>query len=168
MLRIVARLIGASVIVVAAACGGGGGSPTGPGGGGSGGGGAASRGTLTAMIDGVPYTGTVNSATNTNNIMNVASNSADLTRSISFAVNPAAVGTINVPTSAVQMSVIFTNGSTVTGNWIASFGLGTGTLTISTLTASGASGTFSFTAPPANAASTGTKVVTNGVFSVTF
>jgi hypothetical protein len=48
---------------------------------------------------------------------------------------------------------------------------GSGTLTIATLTAAGATGTFAFTAVPpqaGGAGATGTKVVTNGTFNVTF
>jgi hypothetical protein len=164
MLRIFIRAMAIGCIIVTAACGGDDKNSTGPGSGGS-----SSHGTLTASIDGVAYTGIVNTATLVNNTINVASNSADLTRSVSFALSNAAVGTINVATSPVQMSVITTNGTTTTGSWIASFGIGSGTLTIASLSSSGASGTFSFTAPPATATTpAGNKVVTNGAFNVTF
>ena len=43
-----------------------------------------------------------------------------------------------------------------------------GTITLTTLTTTGASGTFSFNLLPLGAPATGTKVVTNGVFNVTF
>ena len=129
-------------------------------------------GTLTAVIDGVPYTGVINSATNANGTLRIASNSADLTRSVAFAA-PAAVGTVTVFLgSAISFNVITTTGSTVIGSWAAAGQFGSGTLTITSLTSSGASGTFSFSAPPAPAGSggqaTGTKVVTNGIFTARF
>jgi hypothetical protein len=123
---------------------------------------------LTAIVDGVAYAGTVSTATNLNGVLNVASSNTALTLSVNFATN-AAVSTVTisfgVPTS---MNVIATNGSTVTGSWGAGGVLGSGTLTIATLTAAGASGTFRFDAVPMVAGSTGTRVVTNGAFSVTF
>lgn len=47
---------------------------------------------------------------------------------------------------------------------------GTGTVTINTISATGAAGTFSLSAVPftAGGSTTGTKLVTNGVFNVTF
>jgi hypothetical protein len=58
--------------------------------------------------------------------------------------------------------------------WATSGGLsggvgGTGTLVISSFTATGASGTFSFVAAATSSTgATGTKTVTNGTFNVTF
>jgi hypothetical protein len=56
-----------------------------------------------------------------------------------------------------------------TASWAADATKGGGTITINTLTSTAASGTFSFTlvAVPGTAA-TGTKTVTQGLFSVTF
>ncbi len=46
---------------------------------------------------------------------------------------------------------------------------GSGTVTIVTLSATGATGTFSFTAPPvAGTGATGDKIVSAGAFNVTF
>lgn len=162
------------LLALAMACGGGGNpaSPSGGGGSGSGGGGAG-RGTITAVVDGVAYTGIVNAATNINDTINIASNTADLTRSISFAVRPAAVGTASTSAgSALTFGFITTNGSTVTGAWGAAFNMGSGTLTITSLTSTSVSGSFSFTAIPAPGASgagaTGTRTVTNGSFTAQF
>jgi hypothetical protein len=166
------------------ACGGGG-SPTGPSGsggsgsgsgsgpggtGGTGGsGGTPNRGTVTAFIDGVAYTGIVNSANfNQSGNVNLASNNSALTLSINFAAR-GAVGTTTInPTSTTVLNVITTTGTTVIGSWSASGLGGSGTLTIATLTSSGMSGTFSFTAVPASAGTTGTKTVTDGTFTATF
>jgi hypothetical protein len=145
------------------ACGGG--NPPAPSGG-------SNFGTVAATIDGVSYTGAINSASNSNGTLRVSSNSADLTRSINFA-GPAAVGTASVSlATALTMNVLTTTGTTVIGSWGAAGNLGSGTLTVTSLTSTGASGTFSFSAPPAPGASagqaTGTKVVTNGSFTAQF
>lgn len=155
------------LLVLTIGCGGG--NPAGPG---SASGSGTDFGTLTAVIDGVPYTGVINTAANANGTLRIASNSADLTRSVSFAA-PAAVGTITVFLgSAISFNVMTTTGSTVIGSWAAAGQFGSGTLTITSLTSSGASGTFSFSAPPAPAGSggqaTGTKVVANGIFTARF
>jgi hypothetical protein len=151
-----------------AACGGGDGNPAQPGGSGSGSGGSLStKGTLTCLVDGVSYTGGINSATYTNGVLNIASNSASLTLAVGFAAR-GGVGTIQVSSGNVSVSVITTNGSTVTGSWLGTNIGGTGSVTINTLTSTGASGTFSFTAPAAGSGATGIKTVTSGVFSATF
>ena len=158
------------LMVLTMACGGG--NPAGPDGSSASGSGTSNFGTLTAVIDGVAYTGVINSATNTNGVLRIASNSADWTRSVAFAA-PAAVGTVSVFLgSAISFGVMTTTGSTVIGSWAAAGQSGSGALTITSLTSSGASGTFSFSAPPAPAGSggqaTGTKVVTNGSFTARF
>ncbi|HWF87093.1 MAG TPA: hypothetical protein VG222_19685 [Vicinamibacterales bacterium] len=53
--------------------------------------------------------------------------------------------------------------------WNAAVGIGSGSVTVGALTATGASGTFTFTmnAVP-NSTATGTKAITEGVFNVTF
>ena len=156
------------LLALTIACGGG--NPASPSSGG--GSGSPNFGTLTAVIDGVAYTGVINSASSTNDTLRIASNSSDLTRSITFAGRPAAVGTTTVAMGALAMNVITTTGTTVIGSWAAAGASGSGTLTVASLTSSGASGTFSFSAPPAPAgsggAATGTKVVTNGSFTARF
>ena len=103
---------------------------------------------LTAVIDGAAYAGVINAATNTNGTLRISSNSTDLTRSVNFAA-PGAVGTTTVFLgSAISFNVITTTGGAVIGSWGAGGQLGSGTLTITSLTASGASGTFSFSVPP--------------------
>ncbi len=52
-------------------------------------------------------------------------------------------------------------------SWLVSPQLGSGTVTVSTLTATEVTGTFSFTAPPSpNTPGIGTKTVTEGTFSI--
>ena len=167
------RVWAGSLLLATLACGDG--NPGGPsegGGSGQGGGsGGPNRGTVTAVIDGVAYTGVVSTATNINGVINVTSNNAARTVSINFA-GPAVVGTVSVnPQSALSLNVITTTGTTVTGSWLAGGLFGSGTLNINTLTSAGASGGFAFAAvpPPAGGmGATGTKLVSSGAFNVTF
>jgi len=165
------------MLIAASACGGG--SPSQPSGSGSSGSGTGgnttpSKGTLTAVIDGRAYTGIVKVVSRTDGYFGIAATNAALTLTVSFATTRPAVGTTTVADSLVSMGVATTNGSSgaTTGSWIATNISGSGSLTISTLTSSGATGTFNFTAapapPPSNVGATGTKVVSNGVFNVTF
>jgi hypothetical protein len=172
-----------ALAVLTMACGGG--SPTSPSGGGASGsgsggtgsgsggtggsGGTPNRGTVTATIDGVAYTGAVNAAgVNPSGNLTVASNNSALTLSINFAAR-AAVGTTDVSGGTTVLNVITTTGTTVIGSWSASALGGSGTLTIATLTSTGASGTFSFTGVPVNTTTPATtKTVINGTFNATF
>lgn len=165
MLGLMKRLSILAALVVTTACGGSN-STTSP----SGGGQASGKGTVTATIDGVPYQGTVTSATlQSSGLLNIASNSSDLTRFVTFAVQPAAVGTFSGASSAVQLNVITMNNNTVVGSWLTSLNFGSGSLTITSLSSTGVSGTFAFTAVPVTASTpSGNKVVTNGTFTATF
>lgn len=164
-LESVKRLALIAALAATTACGGSN-STTSP----SGGGQASGKGTITATIDGVAYTGTISSATiQSSGLLNIASNSADLTRSINFAVQPAAVGTFSGASSAIQLNVITMSNNTVTGSWLTSLNFGSGSLTISSLSSTGVSGTFAFTAVPATPTTpAANKVVTNGTFTATF
>ena len=171
MLR--ARSLVFALMVQTIACGGD--NPGGPSGSGSGSGGSSgsmNRGTVTAIIDGVSYTGVVNAASviGAGNV-NIASNNAALTLAISFAARAAVGTTVINSTSTTVLNVITTNGTTPTGSWAASALGGSGSLTIATLTSSSVSGTFNFVAvpapPPSGLGATGTKTVTNGSFTAT-
>jgi hypothetical protein len=167
------RLLVVCAVVAATATCGGGNSPAAPsagaGSGGSGGASGPNFGTLTATIDGVAYTGTINLATNVNGVLNIASNSADRLLSVNLATSAAAGSQTISIANATVMQVIATNGTAVSGTWFASAVGGSGTLTITSINTTGASGTFSFNAvagPTGGGA--GTKVVTNGSFSARF
>jgi hypothetical protein len=87
---------------------------------------------------------------------------------------------IAVPPKVGTYPVSAATGATVAGSlvqadsgrsfhqWNADWKAGSGTVTLSTLTATGASGTFSFTLVHVVTASTGTKTIANGKFDVTF
>jgi hypothetical protein len=85
---------------------------------------------------------------------------------VTFAV-PATVGTYQVaPLTIANASVDFI--ATADSKWASLAAGSNGTVTLTTLTSTGARGTFSFNLLPLAAPATGTKVVTNGVFNVTF
>jgi hypothetical protein len=76
------------------------------------------------------------------------------------------IGTTNVGILSPTNALLTVGGGAL---WGAALNNGSGTLTISTLTANNAQGTFSFTLTPQSGnPSTANKVVTNGTFNVTF
>jgi hypothetical protein len=73
----------------------------------------------------------------------------------------------------VNLSLTNGNGSnaivsSTTGAWGTAFNGGSGTITVTTLTANRIAGTFSFDAPAGSGNATGTLQVRNGNFDVTF
>ena len=183
--RVALTVVLCSLVFGAVACGGGGptspsgsspgtgsnGGTTGTGGtGGSGGGGggtAPNHGTLTAVIDGVPYSGVVRTATSQSGIFAAAAmNDAN----VGFGIGALAVPGTTAISATSPTNALLTAGTGVPAmSWFASTSGGSGTLTISTITATGATGTFQFTMPPTpGTGASGTRSVTNGTFSVTF
>lgn len=126
--------------------------------------GVTSRGTFTAVIDGNTFVATEVIASIQSGILGLSGLSAGRAMELQIAgpatvgPSPAAVGRLVEFPSLRSWATGGSNG-------------GSATLTISTLSANGASGTFSFSAPPSagvTTGATGTRTVTNGVFSVTF
>jgi hypothetical protein len=79
-----------------------------------------------------------------------------------YSLGPATSGPLNVSTASLQ-------NTSAAAMWEAGAFTGSGAITLSTLTATGATGTFSFNLVPlSGTTATGTKVVTNGVFNVRF
>ena len=75
-------------------------------------------------------------------------------------------GTFNLNLSAGNGSSAIISNST--GGWGTAFNGGSGTITVTTLTATRIVGTFSFDAVPGSGSATGTVVVRNGTFDLTF
>ena len=123
---------------------------------------------ITAIMDGVAYnsgsiTAEIISGALTMSSLNVAD-----TAQLRF-FTAARVGTETIGRSSTTgIGYATVNAGLVTAVWAATPTLGSGTLTITTLTATGATGTFAFTASPLSGSATGSKVVTNGTFNVTF
>jgi hypothetical protein len=105
-------------------------------------GGTQSKGTMSAVINGTAWS----------------------TTCVTTASGP---GTFSMSSGAANALVNLLPASAAA--WTANVTGGSGTITLTALSQTGASGTFSFTAVPlAGTGATGNKVVTGGVFSVTF
>lgn len=157
------------LLIVATACRGGD-NPASPGQETGTGGSVPNHGTVTAIVDGVAYSGIARQPTTTSGILFVTSDTSALTVTITF-IAPATVGTVTTdfhPMGSVVFHLTTRMGMVTTGTWSALLTQGSGTLTVASFSATGASGTFSFTALPTGAGATGSKVVTNGAFNVTF
>lgn len=169
--RLIGRALVCAVAVMCAACGGG--NPAAPSGGsGSGSGGGTNtglgRGTITAQIDGVTFTGVATAATNQSGIFATAASNGSNTIALGFGALAVASTTAVNATSPTNANMVVYSGSTAQ-SWAASTSGGSGTLTITSINATGATGTFAFTMVPVpGTGATGTKSVTNGTFSVTF
>lgn len=112
------------------------------------------------------YNGCQDNAFNAAGSINVASsgnNGANLME-LNFGA-AAAVGTTTIgPGVPTSFQIETTSGAI----WIANQSQGSGTLNITTLTASGATGTFLFSAPASSGGATGTMAAFSGTFTVTF
>jgi hypothetical protein len=120
---------------------------------------------MTATIDGVAWTGAINVAAIATGNALVVTGASDLNTSnqilVSFST-PAAVGTQTVGLNNPLVGTLVTAPPL---NWIAAGPSGSGTLTVSTLTATNATGTFSFVMTASIPGSAPTRVVTNGAFN---
>lgn len=128
-------------------------------------GGDASGGFMTARIDGAEWRSfTAPTVTFASTAMGFAGVAADGT-TISIGLIPDGPGTYLVgPSFPTNMNVART-GSV----WQAAVTRGSGSVTFTTFTDSGATGTFSFVAPPATGNTTGTtRTVTEGRFTLVF
>jgi hypothetical protein len=148
-----------AALAVAAACGGDSGNATAPKNPGTG------NRTMWARIDGATWTAT-----------NIAASGANGTLIVSGARGTDAVVTITASlvqgtgTQAMGRNSVAL-GSVTIGNtqWAAGNLLGSGSVTLTLVTATRAVGTFAFTAPAVSAStSPATKTVTQGAFDVTF
>jgi hypothetical protein len=121
------------------------------------------NGSMSAKVDGSNWSASNVAATRTNGFVGVGAGASDLS-TISFAF-PDHTGTFQVGGQDG------TNASFISGgkSWTAAFGTGgSGTITVTTLSATRVAGTFSFVAPAISGGATGNKTVTNGTFDVAF
>lgn len=165
-------VIGVAVIVGAAACGKK--SPTAPDGNTKTGCSVivGNKGTVTAQVDGSAFSGTTPTGgavatQNTLTLFGHAQNDTTLTIGTVPTVGTTTLGAGIVNGASISLQT--RSCSAGTGLWMASIGGGSGTITVTTVSATGASGTFSGTlvAQPGSGAA-GNKVITNGQFNVTF
>lgn len=128
------------------------------------------QGTVTARVDGTTFSGIVPGGGGTRTAVTLVlfGQSNDNTTLTIGILNPAvgvhAIGGLTGNTMLIQTRSC----SAGTGLWSA-IAAGSGSVTISTLTATGATGTFTGTlVAQAGSGATGNKVVTDGTFNLTF
>jgi Big-like domain-containing protein len=134
----------------------------------------STRSSMSAVIDGVAWNAVVVTTVKTTipsppgTILGLGGTNGFTGNYIMIALGiPAAVGTYTLgPTSIGTAGLQIPNARS---QWVAGVLGGGGTITVSSVTATSASGTFSLTmAAERGTAATGTKTVTNGVFNVVF
>lgn len=155
------------IVIAATACGDDG-NPGGPSGGS---GGSGSNRSMSATIDGSAWAATSASLVPLvqSGFLALAGTNASGNITLGFGVTHAP-GTYAVgASSTVNSSLVVVTGTTGQG-WFAGGGsFGNGSVTVTTATPSSAAGSFTFTLiPTPGTGATGNKVVTNGVFNVTF
>jgi len=154
------------VVTGAAACGGSTGtsSVNGPS--------SPSQGLLTATIDGAAFAASPSSITATvaSGVLKIAG--TDTTtgagRTIELTIGGTAPGIypIGLPSGTPVTGAVLTLG---TARWVADFTMGSGSITLNAFSANRASGTFLFNAQPVtDTPAAGIRIVTEGVFTVTF
>lgn len=126
------------------------------------------HGSMSATIDGTSFVATRGLSVTYNQGILAAAGVDDSNNTLAFAVYASGPGTypigITSPTNA-----IYTMASSGSKSWQAASTLGSGSVTVTTLTATGATGTFSFTlVANGGSGASGNKVVTNGAFNLTF
>jgi hypothetical protein len=121
---------------------------------------------LSATIDGAAWSSHLPSASYTNNLVVVAGVDNAITTTVTFGFAATAPGTYSVGfANTTGGTGIIVKG---TKSWGTSLQGGTGSVTLTTVTAHHFVGTFTFNAVPAGGGATGTSVVTNGKFDITF
>jgi len=137
-------------------------SPTGTGGGGGGDGGGTN--TMAATVDGEAWTAVTANAFNQSGIVVVGSSNLGGELGIGFGFVDSGARTYSIGLNEVTNFNI----TGLTGNaWSARGVLGSGTLTVTTLSATRLAGSFEFTAPlSVGTGPPATRVVTNGVFDL--
>jgi len=126
------------------------------------------NGTMTARIDGSAWRASITIvATYQGGILAVAGGDpvSGGTRTIGFAAVVAAPGTFPIGGTGPANGLVTIGSST----WQAAAGTGSGSITVTAISATGARGTFQFNAlPVAGTPATGTRAITEGSFDVTF
>jgi hypothetical protein len=125
------------------------------------------NGSMSARIDGSSWTSTLAvSAGSSGGIIAISGTNGSTTIAMAFGIaNGPATFQIG-PAGAISNALLMeSNGR----SWHALSTVGNGTVTLTSISATGAAGTFAFTAPAvASSGATGSKVVTNGSFDVRF
>jgi hypothetical protein len=130
---------------------------------------AAGTGTMSANVDGANFSASGKTAVVTNHAtsssFSIVANGTGSTRLSLNAVGISSAGTYSMGAGGAAAGTWVSGAST----WLSTLSGGSGTITFTTLTATRAVGTFSFTgAPVVGTSATGNKPVTNGTFDVNF
>ncbi len=156
------------------------GSSTGPGGN-NGNNNGTRQGTFTAVIDGQSWVSTTNQTTGGSGSNQVpglvsisgtklvsATNYTTLTLTLGYIAGPGTYPLgVNQGTTAGGIGLVFAPQGSSFGDWSTGLSGAAGTVTVTSLTSTRIVGTFQFTAPPqAFTSTTGTRVVTDGVFDM--
>jgi hypothetical protein len=124
---------------------------------------------MTFRVDGAPVTATSITGTFANGILSVSGGAAASNTILAFSLTPSAAGVGAYPLGLLSPSNALIQIGSPAAGWQAGVGIGSGTISLTALSSTGASGTFSFSlaAVPGTGA-TGAKSVTEGAFTVTF
>jgi len=131
------------------------------------------QGSMSATVDGVRWESVVISAVAIQGgVLRIAGQDHMNAPFVALGIAvPPNVGTYTVSAAtgaSVAGSLVQADSGRTFRQWNADGGSGTGTVSLTALTATGASGTFSFTLVHMVTASTGTKTIANGKFDITF
>lgn len=130
------------------------------------------KGTVTAQVNGATFTGITptGGAMQTSGALTAFGQTSDNT-TLTIGTTPV-VGTLTLGAGIVSpatLQIQTRSCSGLTGYWLASIAGGSGSITVTSITATGASGTFSGTLlPQPGSGATGNKVIERGEFTVTF
>jgi hypothetical protein len=131
------------------------------------------KGSITARVDGTAWNGSAAALATRGTGFIAVGGTEGGQRNITIAFPADGPGTYSIP-NAIGMNFNYNEFST-SRVWQAVAmgatlgGVGTGTLTVTALTAERVAGTFTFTAPAATSSNaTGTRTVTNGAFDIRF
>jgi len=118
------------------------------------------NGSMSAKFGGADWSATASvHASSTNGIIGVAG--TDINQTLAFALSANAPGTYNIGQLSATNAELTTTGGVV---WVAGGNLGSGTITITSLTATAVAGTFSFNLVKNGGGAT--ISVTSGVFNI--
>lgn len=123
-------------------------------------------GTMTLKVDGTSWSASLASqAINTNGVINVTGSDSDAHQIAITLLNVTETGTYEVGSMVSQHGIRWTEGLESTDTYVANFTLGTGTITITELSATKIKGSFTGTVANTGQA---TKKITDGSFDVSF
>lgn len=120
---------------------------------------------VAASIDGTAWTAATVQSTYAGNVLAVGGLDAGQTQVLITIPSVTTTGTFDIGAGQPGVAVVTANGQT----WSSTLVGGTGSVTVTTLTATHAAGTFTFVATAlTTSGATGNKTVTTGSFDVTF